>query len=66
VFHQQAFDTLLKGSRLVDGEVKFARVFEPGWGVVHSRLSTVLPGRDVLSGGRDSMQLFAARRVADR
>ncbi|MHA6759387.1 SgcJ/EcaC family oxidoreductase [Streptacidiphilus sp. PAMC 29251] len=43
--NQPLFDTVLKGSRLVRGEVPFARIVRPGWGVVHHRVSMVMPGR---------------------
>ncbi len=58
-FHQPLFDTLLKGSRLVDGETPFARVVAPGYGVVHHRVRVVMPGDDQPLASRDSMQLFA-------
>ena len=63
-FHQPLFDTILKGSRLT-GEVKFVRVLEPDWAVIHAWASTILPGTDVTSDSRNSMQLFVARKGID-
>ena len=37
MFHQQAFDTVVKGSRL-EGEVKFVRFLSPQLAVMHSAL----------------------------
>lgn len=56
--HQQLFDTVLKGSRLVDGEVVFAKVLRPGWGVVHHRVGIALPDEEQPPPSRRSMQLF--------
>ncbi|MFC8828376.1 SgcJ/EcaC family oxidoreductase [Streptomyces sp. NPDC057137] len=60
-FHQPLFDTALRGSRLVDGRVVFARVVGPDWGVVHYRVGVVMPGEDTPLPSRDSMQLLAVR-----
>jgi uncharacterized protein (TIGR02246 family) len=65
-FHQPLFDTVLKGSRLVHGRVAFARIVEPGWGVVHHRVSVVMPGEDTPLPSRDSMQLLAVRWKDER
>jgi uncharacterized protein (TIGR02246 family) len=56
-FHQQIFDTVVKGSRL-EGDVRFVRLLNPDLAVMHSFARATLPGHDVPSPGRDSMQLF--------
>jgi uncharacterized protein (TIGR02246 family) len=58
-FHQQIFDTVVKGSRL-EGEVKFVRFLTSELAVMHAVARVTLPGRTVPSPGRDSMQLFVA------
>jgi uncharacterized protein (TIGR02246 family) len=55
--HQQAFDTVVKGSRL-ESEVKFVRFLSPQSAVMHSVVRVTLPGHAAASPGRDSMQLF--------
>ena len=55
---QTMFGTVLKGSRLVRGEVPFARIVSPGVGVVHSRVGILMPGEEEPSPTRFSMQLF--------
>lgn len=55
---QQVFDTVMKGSRLVRGEVVFARIIRPGWGVVHHRMGILLPGEEEPLSSRYCMQLF--------
>ncbi|WP_106192530.1 SgcJ/EcaC family oxidoreductase [Umezawaea tangerina] len=57
-FHQPLFDTVLKGSRLVNGEVPFVRVHDDRFAVVHSRLSVILPGEAAPSPSRNSMELY--------
>ncbi|RJQ89307.1 SgcJ/EcaC family oxidoreductase [Amycolatopsis panacis] len=54
------FDTALKGSQLVNGEVVFARIISPGVGVVHSRVGLLMPGESERPSTRFSMQLFVA------
>jgi uncharacterized protein (TIGR02246 family) len=56
-FHQQAFDTVVKGSRL-EGEVKFVRFLSSRLAVMHSVIRVTLPGYTAASPGRDSMQLY--------
>jgi uncharacterized protein (TIGR02246 family) len=58
--HQQIFDTVMKGSRLAQGEVPFARIIRPGWGVVHHRVGIALPSEEKPPPSRRSMQLFVA------
>lgn len=57
--HEQLFSTAMKGSRLVRGEVHFARIISPGTGVVHSRVGIQMPGETEPPSTRFSMQLFA-------
>ncbi|MEV5413725.1 SgcJ/EcaC family oxidoreductase [Thermopolyspora sp. NPDC052614] len=57
--HETLIDTVMKGSRLVRGEVMFARIISPGVGVVHSRVGILLPGEEEPPSTRYSMQLFA-------
>ena len=54
----EAFDTFLEGSRLVRGEVHFARIVSPGVGVVHARMGILLPGEEEPPPVRFGMQLF--------
>ncbi|BCB76906.1 SgcJ/EcaC family oxidoreductase [Phytohabitans flavus] len=65
-FHQPIFDTVLKGSRLVRGEVPFARLVQPGCGVVHHRVGLLMPGEQEPLPSRYSMQLFATVWQNDR
>lgn len=57
-FHQPLFDTVLKGSRLINGAVSFVRVFDNQCAVVHSRLAVILPDEAAPSPSRDSMELY--------
>lgn len=59
-FHQQAFDTAVKGSRLVAGRVAFVRFPAPGVAVMHATVGVILPGEETASPSRDSMQLSVA------
>jgi uncharacterized protein (TIGR02246 family) len=65
-FNQPLFDTVLKGSRLVRGEVPFARIVRPGWGVVHHRVCMVMPGEPEPLSSRCFMQLLAVVWQNDR
>jgi uncharacterized protein (TIGR02246 family) len=65
-YHQPLFDTALKGSQLVNGRVAFARIIAPGWGVVHHRVSVLMPGDAEPLPSRDSMQLIVARLNPER
>lgn len=56
--HQTIFDTVMKGSRLLHGEVSFARLIGPTCGVVHHRVGIVMPGEQETPPKRFSMQLF--------
>lgn len=64
--HRELFSTVLKGSRLVRGEVPFARIISPGVGVVHARVGLLMPGEQEPPSTRFSMQLFAAVWRDDR
>jgi uncharacterized protein (TIGR02246 family) len=55
-FHQQIFDTVVKGTRL-QGEVKFVRLLSAAVAVMHSAGGVTLQGQTEASPSRDSMQL---------
>jgi uncharacterized protein (TIGR02246 family) len=55
-FHQQIFETVVKGSRL-RGEVQFVRLLSPTLAVMHSIVKVILSGQTEPSPSRDSMQL---------
>ncbi|MGP2440367.1 SgcJ/EcaC family oxidoreductase [Streptomyces sp. JW3] len=65
-FQQPAFDTFLKGSRLVRGEVEFARVVAPGFAVIHHRFGMVMAGEAEPPPSRYFLQLFAVIWQNDR
>ncbi|WP_216897820.1 SgcJ/EcaC family oxidoreductase [Nocardia alni] len=65
-FHQPIFDTVMKGSRLVQGDVLFARVVGPGWGVVHHRMAMAMPGEQEPPPHRLFMQLLVVAWQNDR
>ncbi|MEW6737477.1 MAG: SgcJ/EcaC family oxidoreductase [Acidobacteriota bacterium] len=60
-FHQQIFDTVVKGSR-IEGEVKFIRFLNPQLAVMHSTVRVTLPEQTDPSPGRDSMQLYVVTK----
>jgi hypothetical protein len=62
---QALFGTMLKGSRLVRGEVPFTRIVDPGVGVAHHRVSVLMPGEEE-PPSRLSMQLFVVVWRDDR
>lgn len=62
-FHHKLFDTVLKGTRLVRGEVRFVRLLDPQWAVMHAFATTILAGAQQPTPARDSMQLFVAHRL---
>jgi uncharacterized protein (TIGR02246 family) len=64
--HEELFGTVMKGSRLVRGEVPFARVVSPTVGVVHGRVGILMPGEEEPPPTRFSMQLFVAVWREDR
>jgi uncharacterized protein (TIGR02246 family) len=61
-FHQQIFDTVVKGTRLVAGEVKFVHFLSPQLAVMHAVVRVTLPGQREPSLSRDSMQLFVVTK----
>jgi uncharacterized protein (TIGR02246 family) len=64
-FHQNAFDTVVKGTRL-EGEARFVRFLTPEVAVMHAAARTALCGRAAVSRSRDSMQLFVVSKVSGR
>jgi uncharacterized protein (TIGR02246 family) len=64
--HEVLLDTAMKGSRLAQGEVEFARIVGPGVGVVHSRVGILMPGESEPPPTRFSMQLFVVVWRDDR
>lgn len=60
-FHQQIFDTVVKGTRL-EGEAKFVRFLNSELAVMHAIARVTLPGQSKPSPSRDSMQLFVVRK----
>jgi uncharacterized protein (TIGR02246 family) len=64
--HEVLLDTAMKGSKLVRGEVHFARIVSPGVGVVHSRVGILMPGEEEPPATRFSMQLFVTVWRNDR
>lgn len=65
-FHQPLFDTVLKGTRLVNNEMVLARIVQPGLGFVHYRLGVVMQDETEALPSRDSMQLYVMQWVEDR
>jgi uncharacterized protein (TIGR02246 family) len=60
-FHKDAFDTVVKGSRL-EGQVKFVHFLNPELAVMHSHAKVTLLGQTEASPSRDSMELFVVRK----
>lgn len=60
-FHQQIFDTVVKGTRL-EGEVKFVHFLNPQLAVMHAVARVTLAGQTRTSPSRDSMQLFVVAK----
>ena len=56
----------MKGSRLVQGDVPFARIVSAGVGVIHGRVGMLLPGEEQPPTTRFSMQLFVTVWRDDR
>ncbi len=63
---EAVFTTVMKGSRLVNGEVPFARIVSPGVGVVHSRVGILMPGEEKPPPTRFVMQLLVMVWREDR
>jgi uncharacterized protein (TIGR02246 family) len=64
-FHQQLFETVLRGSRL-EGETRFVRALGPELAVMHAWGSTALSGQARTLPSRDSMQLFVLMKREGR
>lgn len=64
--HQPIFDTVMKGSRLVQGEVLFVRIVGPGCGVVHHRMVMAMPGEQEPPESRRFLQLLVVVWQNDR
>ncbi len=60
-FHQQLFDTYVKGTRLV-GKVRSVRYLSPDVAVMHAVGGTVMRGKAEPSPERDSIQTLVATR----
>jgi uncharacterized protein (TIGR02246 family) len=60
------FETLLKGSRLVNSEVLFAEIIMPGVGVVHHRAAMLMAGEQEPLPTRTSMQTHVVHWRDDR
>jgi uncharacterized protein (TIGR02246 family) len=60
-FHQQIFDTEVKGTRL-EAEAKFVEFLSPDRAILHAVARVALPGESETSPSRDSMQLFVVRK----
>lgn len=60
-FHQQIFDTEVKGTRL-EGEAKFVQFLAPDLAIMHAVARVALPGQTETSPSRNSMQLFVVRQ----
>lgn len=56
-FHQNLFDTVVKGTRL-EGEVLFIHFLSPRLATMHAVARIALAGQQETSPSRDSMQLF--------
>jgi uncharacterized protein (TIGR02246 family) len=65
VFHQQIFDTVVKGSR-IETEVKLVRFLGPDMAAMHSVVRVTLRGETAPSRSRDSMQLFVVAKRTGR
>ena len=65
-FHQPIFDTVMNGSRLVQGDVLLARIVGPSCGVVHHRMVMAMPGEAEPPPGRIFMQLLVVVWQNDR
>lgn len=64
-FHQQLFDTFLKGSRLV-GKVRSVRPLTPDVAVLHAVGGTVMAGKQDLDTDRNSVQALVAIRQSGK
>ena len=60
-FNQQAFDTVVKGTRL-EGEVNFVHFLNSQLALMSGVVRVMLPGQPKTSPSRDSMQLFVVMK----
>jgi uncharacterized protein (TIGR02246 family) len=60
-FHQQAFDTVVKGTRL-EGEVNFVRFVNSWLALMHVFIRVILPGQTKTSPSRDSLPLYVVTK----
>ncbi len=60
-FHQQAFDTVLKGTRL-EGEVNFVRFVNSKLALMHVVIRVILAGQTKTSPSRDSLPLYVVTK----
>ncbi|GLY19475.1 SgcJ/EcaC family oxidoreductase [Kineosporia rhizophila] len=60
------FDTVLKGSRLVDSTVLFAEEVSPGTVFLHHRAGLLMAGETEPLPTRITMQLYVLRRLENR
>lgn len=56
-FHQQAFDTVVKGTRL-EGKVNFVRLVHSQLALMLVEIGVILPGQTETSPSRDSLPLY--------
>jgi uncharacterized protein (TIGR02246 family) len=64
-FHQQLFQTHLKGTRLV-GQVISVRFLGPDVALMHARGGTIMRGKSDPSPERDSIQTLVAMKCGDQ
>jgi uncharacterized protein (TIGR02246 family) len=60
-FHQQLFDTYLKGTRLV-GKVRSMRFLTPDVAIMHVVGGTIMAGQSDIEPGRNSIQTLVIKR----
>jgi uncharacterized protein (TIGR02246 family) len=60
-FHQQLFDTYVKGSRLV-GKIRSVRFLTPDVAVMHTVGGTIMAGQTDIEPERNSVQILVAKR----
>ncbi|MBW4511772.1 MAG: SgcJ/EcaC family oxidoreductase [Scytonematopsis contorta HA4267-MV1] len=60
-FHQQTFDTVVKGTRL-EGEVNFVRFVNPKLALMNAFIRVILPGQTGTSPSRDSLPLYVVTK----
>jgi uncharacterized protein (TIGR02246 family) len=60
-FHQQVFDTVVKGTRL-EGEVNFVRFVNSQLALMHLVIRVILPGQTKTSPSRDSLPLHVVTK----